>query len=297
MTYDNITNEMISANKTGGTVVIATGAGFKDALAASGFAGLFDAPVILTDGKSLSTQASELLTKLKPSRIYVAGGTAVVSNNVLSQIQARTGVAPKRLAGANSSETSAKLAIEGRGRWKEQTAIIATNKSFKDALSAAPIAYAKGYPILLADNGKTLSTAVLDALTGLGIKQVIIVGGTGAVSTNVEAQLRSKGIAINTRLWGANGVATSRAIAEWGLRNNMNADNMGVATSQNYPDALAGAALCGYKNSVLILADDKAMDNASFPKTYKSKIQTAYVFGGTSAVGNKTWNALVASTK
>ncbi len=283
--------------KKGGTVIIATGAGFKDALAASGFAGLYDAPVILTDGKNLSTQAGELLTKLRPSRIYVAGGTAVVTNNVLSQIQAKTGVAPKRLAGSNSSETSAKLALEGRGRWKEQTAIIATNKSFKDALSAAPIAYAKGYPILLADNGKTLSDQVINALNSLGVKQVIIVGGVGAVSTGVEAQLRNNGIAIETRLWGANGVATSKAIAEWGLKNGLSADNMGVATSQNYPDALAGAALCGYKNSVLILADDKAMDNTSFPKLYKSKIQTAYVFGGTSAVGNKTWNALVASTK
>ena len=280
---------------TGGTVVVATGTGFKDALAASGFAGLDKAPVVLTDGKNLSSQARDVLKKLKPKKVYVAGGKAVVTDNVVSQIKTVTGVNPKRIAGQNSAETSAKLALEGKGRWKDSTAIIATNKSFKDALSVAPIAYAKGYPILLADNGKSLSTAVLNALSSIGTKQVIIVGGTGAVTTNVEKQLRNKGIIIKTRLAGDNGVATSAAIAKWGLNNGLTANKMGVATSQNYPDALAGAALCGYNKSVLVLADDKAMANTSFPRPYRDRIKRGYVFGGKTAVGVKTWNALVMS--
>ena len=67
---------------------------------------------------------------------------------------------------------------------------------------------------------------------------------------------------------------------------------MGVATSQNYPDALAGAALCGHNKAVLVLADDKATANTSFPKAYKGSIIKGYVFGGTSAVGKKTMNML-----
>lgn len=281
--------------QTGGTVVIATGTGFKDALAASGLAGLDDAPVVLTDGKNLSTQARDILTRLRPSKVYVAGGSFVVKDDVLTQIRTATGVTPRRIAGANSAATSAQLALEGRGRWKDNTAIIATNKSFKDALSVAPIAYAKGYPILLADNGKSLSNDVLNALKTLGIKQVIIVGGTGAVSTTVEGQLREINISVRTRLAGENGVKTSAAIATWGIQNGLSANKMGVATSQNYPDALAGAALCGFNNAVLVLADDKAMTNTTFPTPYKLSIKTAYVFGGKSAVGDKTLNQLKAS--
>ncbi len=281
--------------RTGGTVVIATGTGFKDALAASGLAGLDDAPVVLTDGKSLSKQARDILVRLKPSKVYVAGGKAVVEDGVLTQIRTATGVTPKRIAGANSSATSAQLALEGRGRWKESTAIIATNKSFKDALSVAPIAYAKGYPILLADNGQSLSDAVINALKTIGIKNAIIVGGMGAVNTNVENQLRNAGVAIKVRLAGTNGVKTSAAIATWGIQNGLSANKMGVATSQNYPDALAGAALCGFNNSVLVLADDKAWENALFPKAYKSTIKTGYIFGGTSAVGEKTVSQLKAN--
>ena len=77
----------------------------------------------------------------------------------------------------------------------------------------------------------------------------------------------------------------------------MNIDGMGVATSQNYPDALAGAAFCGHKGAVLVLADDKASTNASFAKAYKNDFKTGYVFGGESAVGKKTMQLLNKAVK
>ncbi len=277
---------------TGGTVIVATGSGFKDALAASGLAGLYRAPVVLTDGSNLSSQAEEILRRLKPSKIFVAGGDFAVKDGVLSRIRSVTGVSPERLFGKTSSGTSASLALQGKGKWKDSTAIIATNKSFKDALSVAPIAYAKGYPILLADNGKNLSLDVIDAIKELGIKKAIIVGGTAAVTTDVEKQLKGLNVTISNRLAGSNGVATSAAIAKWGISKGMSANKMGVATSKNYPDALAGAALCGYNNAILVLADDDAITNATFPRNYRSSIKTGYVFGGKFAVGICTWNTL-----
>lgn len=279
-------------SKTGGTVIIATGTGFKDALAAAGLAGLYDAPIILTDGKNLSSQAREELIRLKPQTIYIAGGTFAISDNVKNQIKTATNRTPVRLAGNNSSETSAKLALEGKGKWSA-TAVIATNKTFKDALSVAPLAYANKMPILLADNGQSVSSSVLKALKDCGIKNVIIVGGTAAVSKNAENQLTAAGFNIRERLWGNNGVATSAAIAKYGIEElGMNANQMGVATSQNFPDALAGAALCGHNKAVLILADDKATANASFPSAYKNNISKGYIFGGIGAVGEKTVNML-----
>ncbi len=285
-------------SRIGGTVIIASGATFKDALPASGLAGLYGAPVLITDGKALSTQTKEVLKRLRPGTVFIAGGPFAVSNEVQKEIDKVTGNKSKRIMGNTASGTSANLALAGKGRWSsEGTAIIATNSSFKDALSVAPIAYAKKYPILLADSGKSLSDDVISALNTLGIKNVIIVGGEGAVTKNVERQLSKEGISLRIRLGGANGVATSAQIAKWGLSNGLSANNMGVATSQSFPDALAGAALCGYNNAILVLADDKAMLNATFPRTYKANIKRAFVFGGTSAVGTRTWNALAESVK
>ena len=296
--YDTM-KEIVNAGftGTGGTVIVATGENFKDALAASGLAGVENAPVVLTNGETLSTQAKDVLNRIKPQKVYIAGGPFAISDKVAYSIKNITGGTIQRLYGQGSADTSAALALKGNGSWKDSTAIIATNKSFKDALSVAPIAYVKKYPVLLADNGTTLNSSVLNALNSLGIKNVIIVGGKEAVTENVEKQLRSAGITIKTRLWGQMAVDTSKAIAEWGIANGMNANKMGVATSQNFPDALAGAAFCGKNKSVLVLADDKASLNATFPKAYKNNITRGYVFGGELAVGKQTMTTLENSVR
>jgi lactocepin len=279
------------SDQTGGTVVVATGEGFKDALAAAGLAGLDGGPVVLTAGKSLSRQAETQLKALKPSKVYVAGGTFAVSDGVLSAIQRVTGVRPERVFGQTSASTSAALAKAGGSRWGG-TAIIATNKSFKDALSVAPISYAKHWPILLADNGKSLNADVIKALKDCGIRRAYIVGGTAAVTPNVEKQLRDNGVELAERLAGKNGVETSRKIADFALDNGLTVANMAFATSQNFPDALAGAALCGRNGSVLLLCDDKAPGNLSFATDHASGIQTGYVFGGNLAFSDKLMESL-----
>ena len=279
------------SGQTGGTVVVATGEGFKDALAAAGLAGLDGGPVVLTAGKSLSRQAEAQLKALKPSKVYVAGGKAAVSDGVLTAIQRVTGVRPERVFGQTSASTSAALAKAGGSRW-DGTAIIATNKSFKDALSVAPISYAKHWPILLADNGKSLNADVVKALKDCGIRRAYIVGGKLAVTANVESQLKKAGVTLAGRLAGDNGPATSRAIADFALENGLAVANMAFATSQNFPDALAGAALCGKNGSVLLLCDDKAPANLSFATDHASEIETGYVFGGELAFSKALFDSL-----
>ena len=280
--YDTMA-EIVSegwSGRTGGTVVIATGEGYKDALAAAGIAGLDNAPVILTAKKSLSQKAESTLRSIKPKRVYVAGGPAAVSNDVVSAIQKATDVKPIRISGRNSVSTSAALATAGAGRWKDATAIIATNASFKDALSVAPVSYAKHWPIILADNGRNLNAGAIQALRDCGITQVYIVGGKLAVTSNVENQLSKAGVAVAGRLEGKDGVHTSRAIADFALQNGLSVEGMAYATSQNYPDALAGAALSGKNGSVLLLCDSEAQYNLSFSNDHKSDISQGYVYGG-----------------
>ena len=282
------------AGQTGGTVVVATGEGFKDALAAAGLAGLDEAPVVLTAGKSLSKQAEAQLRALNPSKVYVAGGTFAVSDGVLSSIKKVTGVRPTRVFGQTSASTSAALAIAGMGRWGD-TAIIATNKSFKDALSVAPVSYAKHWPILLADNGKSINDDVIKALKDCGIKHAYIVGGTAAVTPNVEEQLKRNGVDLADRLAGANGIETSRAIADFALENGLTVANMAFATSLNFPDALGGAALCGKNASVLLLCNEGADGNLSFATERVAGIDTGYVFGGTYAFSERLYDRLLAN--
>lgn len=93
--------------RPGGTVVLVTANGFWDALTASGIAGLADAPVVMTDGESLSEQAESVLSTLRPKTIIVSGGAAAVADSVADEASAAAkGATVKRCWGQVASDTA-----------------------------------------------------------------------------------------------------------------------------------------------------------------------------------------------
>lgn len=296
--FDTMAKIIREGNFTkGGTVLIARGDDYRDALAASGLAGVLEAPIVLTLQKNLPNQSKDILKELNPKRVIIIGGENAIAESVKKQIfDACPNITDKesvdRCSGQYAIDTSAEIAREGKGKWKDGIAIIARTDDFKDALSAAPIAYAMKYPIILAYNGEVFDDNVLSAMKEIGIKEFVVVGGKNAVKPKAVETLKKNGFSMKQRLEGQWAVHTSGEIAEWGISLGMTADKMGVATPMNYPDALAGAALCGKNNSVMVLLNDSLPQNLEFIKKYKHSISKGYVFGGTSVVGTKTFGEL-----
>ena len=284
--------------ETGGAVVLATGDGYWDALAASGVAGLEGAPVLLTslDGKTLSPQTEAELRRLAPSRVYVCGGEMAVPGSVLDEVRSVTGVEPRRLWGQDATGTAVSIYQAGEGRWSK-TAIVATSQSFMDALSVAPYAYWAHAPIFLARPGDDrLSDETLAAIQEGGFERVVVVGGAMVVSPDVEGQLEGAGISDVKRLWGQACADTSLAIAEWEIGEGMGVSRMGVATDgveefvrtgRGYWDSLCGAALCGRNGCILVIGHDgatQAIDGILSKRA--GLVESVRVFGGSAAVSD-----------
>lgn len=281
-------------------VVIATGTNYPDALMASSLAGLKNCPVILTKGTApeLGKAAKQTIEDLKARYAYVVGGTGVVSMGIENQLTSM-GIEVTRVAGANRQETSVMALGVVALRSEPDTVVIATGWGFADALSIGPWCYKHVAPILLAKNGK-LSTQQVEVVQSLtSIKNVVIVGGTAAVSDEVKDQL-GNGYTYE-RLAGNNRYATSVAIAEWELEERsvntgngsylmqpgMSLEHVAVATGKDYPDALAGAALCGQNDSVLLLVapgEKNTKPALDFLEDHPDSVSVGYVLGGTSAV-------------
>ncbi|TNU90287.1 hypothetical protein FIC87_09310 [Eggerthella lenta] len=278
------------------SVVVATMDGYWDALTASSLAGLKKCPILLTDKGSLSSQTASEIKRLGASTVYIAGGTAAIAKGVENSISKLPGVkSVKRLAGATAIDTALKIYQQGKGSWGK-TAVVATSSTFQDALSISPYAYAKKAPIFLS-NASThkLDGQVLSAIKNGGFSRVVIVGGTAAVSGQVENQLA--GIS-TSRLAGATAYETSSAIADWCVSQGMKADKLGVATGESYYDALAGASLCGKNNAALVLVSDGNRSTvSSFIAPRKKSISHVYVFGGPAAVSEDTCDAVKAALK
>ena len=294
------------ADGSADSVIVATNDGYWDALTASALAGVKNAPVLLTDKRALSSETRAQIRRLGASTVYIVGGTAALAESVEQQINAMSGVKAVRLAGATADVTATAIAKQSLASEKSDTVVIATINGYYDALSIAPYAYAKGAPVLLTDFSLSLSADTVKFIKGSGFSKAVIVGGTAAVSGNVEAQLASAGIASAniTRLQGNDAWRTSDAIAKWEVESQgMTADNMGVADGCGYWDALTGAPLCGKLGSVLVLVphefdwfhyDRYCIDN--FVKPHASEITNSYVFGGESVVPPSTLADLKAAT-
>lgn len=298
--YD--TAAMASSNHfaNASTVVVATGAGFADALAASGLAGCYGGPLILTSPNSLSPAAATEIQRLDATHAVIVGGIGAVTPAVDTALQG-LGLTTERLGGATRYDTAVLIADKIQsltGANFEKTAFIARGDDFPDALSVSPLAYYNRFPILLT-RPTALPVATQNALTNLDIETAVVTGGTGAVSadtkTAVDTVLTANGGAASERWAGLTRYETSVKVAEeacdryWAGRG-----FVGVAVGNNFPDALAGGAAAGREFGVLILVQTNNLPTAAadFVTDSGNSIGWVEAFGGTGAVDDSVINEI-----
>jgi putative cell wall-binding protein len=205
----NVTAGSASASAPAGalsTAVLATGASFQDAEAASSLAYAEHLPVLLTTSFGLSAQALSAIETLHIQQVVVVGGQLAVSDAVAKTLEAH-GVSVLRIAGADYTETAIELAKcelaaasshAGFGWVGTGKLTVARGDFYSDGLAGAVVA-ADGpadiapEPLLLTASptrmGSYLPTFLAAVGTsGLGGKKVTtftILGGPLAVSQTV----------------------------------------------------------------------------------------------------------------
>ena len=223
------------------TVYVASGLDFPDALSAAALAGAADAPLLLVSRSSVPSVILRELRRLDPDRIVVAGGSGVVTSSVLATLR---GVAPRvdRVAGTNRYDTSRTLALDSYGGVGAPVVYIATGSGYADALAAGPAAASVDAPVVLVPGAsRSADAATLALLRQLGTDQVVIVGGTGAVSSGIELSLLAAGLGVE-RIAGADRYATAALI---GAAHFPDAPRGYLATGTGFADALSGGAAAG----------------------------------------------------
>ncbi|MCW6125048.1 cell wall-binding repeat-containing protein [Clostridium sporogenes] len=218
--------------------------------------------------------------------LLAIGLTFVINSN---KVKAEDDINFKRLYGKGRYETSASICSDG---WKvSDYAIIASGEGFADALSAAPLAKKYNAPILLTEKNQ-LNNDVKNELKNLQVKNVIIVGGSGTISKNVETELKNLGINID-RIFGDDRYKTSLKIAEKiGLNN-----GVVVTNGLGYADALAMASIAATKQMPIILTPSDKLTSDTMEFLNKNSYDKSYVLGGSAVVSDNIKNSLKNSTR
>lgn len=171
------------------TAYIATGAGFPDALSAGAAAAGIGAPVVLVPGSSSSidTPTIGLLDDLGVTEAIIAGGTGVVSSGLESSLRSAVSTV-RRLAGTDRYATSLAINVD-RFPSSAPAAYLTSGTSFPDALAGSVLAGLRGAPMYISP-ATCVRAAIADHLMGLGIGELVLLGGTGVLGANVAGLAR-----------------------------------------------------------------------------------------------------------
>jgi cell wall-associated protease len=161
---------------------LASATNFADALGGAAQAARADAPLLLTDGTTLSAAVRQELTRLGATEIRVLGGRTAVSDALVASLAGAS-----RIAGADRYATATSGALRG---WADGagTVYLASGTTFPDGLAVGPLAARDGSPLLLVPPCE-LPATVADALRTLKPTKLVVVGGANAVCDTLLAKM------------------------------------------------------------------------------------------------------------
>jgi putative cell wall-binding protein len=270
-------------------VVLAAGDRYAEALPASVLAAARNGPLLLTTGPTLAADVSAELTRLRVKRVAVVGSVP----QAVADAVAASGPTITRLGGTDDATATA-IAVASAVGAADGVAVLVNETRFADGVSATAIAAGRRWPILLAA-ATTVPQRTVDMWRSLGVRRLVIVGGTSVINERIETFARDAGRCAGgagcevERLAGADRYATSVAVVQRTIAlGGRTAASLLLGTGTSYADVLASGPLASQRKGLALLVDGTGAgaDGASraFLEANASVVRDVSILGGTGAV-------------
>jgi len=234
----------------GAGLVVAPGETFQEALCGAPLAAAYGGPVLLTYKTALANNVKAELIRLDPATVFCIG----LSSAAVSAVKAALpGVTVQSLSSSlatvyDMSRTVANALEKKVGDMTGAVALVTIGTNFPDAIALSPLACAKLWPVILTDraDNSVLHTSAQKALADLGTTQALKIGTYATLPGGVTGL---------TNLSGADRYYTNANVATWAKANaGLTFANVGVATGDKFPDALAAGPYLAKHGGTLLLS-------------------------------------------
>ena len=263
---------------------IATGANFPDALVAGPVGYQLSGPILLVSRDSIPSAVATELARLQPARIYVLGGTSVVSESVRSALASYSANPVTRIAGANRYETGAAVVLEAFDHYTGPV-FLATGQNFPDALGGGSAAAQFNAPMLLTTRDSLPADSQVAIDNDMSPTAFVLLGGTGVLSGTLAHQLQTLYPGVPIDRWsGSDRDATSAALAAHAFPSG--ADTVYLAIGTNYPDALSGGPSAAVAPGPILLAQKTCLPASVYDELQALAPERVVVLGGTGVIAD-----------
>lgn len=230
------------------------------------------------------------------------GADALVDDVSVRELTTNFWVPPlERLAGRDRRDTACRLAGHyfagpndvppdapsnypnpSRIQHVAEAVVLVNDSRYADSLAADPLAALVDGPLLL-NHGSALDTDC-DTWTLRQGDTAYLVGGTGVLSTQLEATLTARGMDV-VRLGGDDRYATAVKVAQQidALRPAATAQQVFLASGTDFPDALSAGSPAGDSFGAVLLTDGSRMAPATAAYLAGRPDATVYAVGGDAA--------------
>ena len=162
------------------TVVIVSVDALADGVAATGLAGILEAPILLNEATLVSPQTRDVIRELDTERAILIGGTSALNGVVERTFADEMGLETIRIAGNSRFDTAVRVAqlftdngevgvLDGL-----PTALVVPAEDVATGLAAGGLAAGRAAPLpVLYSQSGALPGPTVDALARMGIEQVV----------------------------------------------------------------------------------------------------------------------------
>jgi acetyl esterase/lipase/putative cell wall-binding protein len=248
-------------------VVLARDDVFADSLAGAALAGT-SGPILFTPGgpaAALPPAVEAEIARVLPApngcdgggEVDLLGGTAAISSTVEGALRER-GYCVVRIAGDDRVSTAVQIAEHADDA---SQVLLARSDTWPDSAAAGAYAAATGHPILVTPSG-ALAPEVAAYLEAVHPSEIVLLGGSAALSAAVEEQAGRHGP--TTRVQGTTRDATAAAIASslWGPRTPRGIALADGWASNGWAYAIAGSVVGALEGAPVLLVHPTALTDA-----------------------------------
>ena len=172
--YETNLEILKEAGASGKPVLVCTGKDFADGLSASAV----NLPILLVKD-SLSATQKKWIESVDADRFYIIGGKNAVNTRIENALKGYGETS--RIEGATRYYTSVNIAKTFFDN--PYMVVLAYGENFPDGLSAGPLAYSTGAPLILTKNGK--QAPAVQYAAGTDIEYGLVLGGPGLIPDKV----------------------------------------------------------------------------------------------------------------